>query len=284
MTLQKELVAIVRLALKEDLGAGDLTSNVLVPASQTGRARIVAKADGVVAGVPAAQEVCRQVDARLRVEVRAREGVAVSRGAVVAEIAGPVRGILAVERTALNFLTRLSGVATLTREFVERVAGTGAKILATRKTSPGLRLLEKAAVRAGGGFAHREGLSDEVLVKDNHWRALRDARELPDKFRVWRAKGVRVGIEADSLLRFREAVLLAPDYLLLDHFSVADLHTAVSERNQLAKSLKRKVELEASGNISLETVRAVAEAGVERISIGALTHSAPALDFSLDLT
>lgn len=283
MTFQKALDRIVKLALEEDLGKGDVTSHALVPVRLRASARIVAKQSGIVAGLPVAQAVFRRFDPRLAVKVRYAEGRAVAKGARVAEITGPVRSILAAERTALNFAGHLSGIATLTHAFVERVKGTRAKILATRKTMPGLRFLEKAAVRSGGGFTHREGLSDEVLVKDNHWRVIEDLASLARDLASWRRQGLRVGIEVTSIMHFREAILLEPDYLLLDHFSGSALRKAVGERDRVTRATKRLVELEASGNVQLATVRAVAQTGVERISVGALTQSAPALDFSLEL-
>jgi nicotinate-nucleotide pyrophosphorylase (carboxylating) len=266
-------------ALSEDLGGGDVTSEATVPEQARGRARILQKQPGVVFGLAAVAEAMRQcgvddVD-NLVVEGRWREDVP----AEVALAAGPARGLLAAERTALNFLGHLSGVATLTARFVEAVAGTGAAILDTRKTTPGLRSLEKAAVLAGGGRNHRIGLHDAILIKENHIalagslaKAVHGARKgQPD---------LAVEVECRDLDEVSYALGVGADQLLLDNMDNGTLREAVRLRDENSPA-GRGPQLEASGGVSLETVRAIAETGVDLISIGALTHSAPTLDFSL---
>jgi len=265
-------------ALLEDIGAGDLTSQHFVPPELQGKARIFAKEAAVAAGVETAAEVFERVDAALAVRIVAASGQGVLPGESVLEISGAVRSILTAERTALNFLQRLSATATLTRRFVEAIAGTGAVILDTRKTTPGLRLLEKAAVRAGGGQNHRFGLYDMVMVKDNHLAA--EVAELPERVAAFRRThpGIKVEVEADTLDQVR-AFLAMPgiDIILLDNMSVAEMREAVELRGAAP------VRLEASGGVSLGNVRGIALTGVDFISVGALTHSAGSIDFSLEL-
>jgi nicotinate-nucleotide pyrophosphorylase (carboxylating) len=270
---------IVARALAEDVGGGDLTSEATVPESARGRGRIVQKQPGVVFGLAAVAEAMgrcgvEEVD-NLVVEGQWREDVP----AEVLLAAGPARALLAAERTALNFLGHLSGVATLTARFVEAVAGTGAAILDTRKTTPGLRSLEKAAVAAGGGRNHRAGLYDAILIKENHIaiagslaKAVHGARSAhPD---------MAVEVECRNLDEVSYALGTGAEVLLLDNMDTDTLREAVRLRNENSAAGKRP-SLEASGGVDLETVRPIAEAGVDAISIGALTHSAPTLDFSL---
>ena len=266
-------------ALAEDIGPGDVTCEYFVTPGQKGHAKIVAKEGGVAAGVEVAEEVFRRVEAALEVKVVRASGSLVVPGDVVLEVNGEVRSILTAERVALNFLQRLSGVATFTRRFVDAVEGTQAKILDTRKTTPGLRALEKAAVAAGGGTNHRIGLYDMVLVKDNHLAARDDLDFL--RTAIARVKterpGMRVELEADTLDQVRGFLSLeGVDVILLDNMTLAQMTEAV-------KLGAGKVQFEASGGVNLETVRAIAGTGVDLISIGALTHSSRALDFSLDL-
>lgn len=269
----------IQAALAEDIGAGDLTSRYFVDAARLGRARIVARQAGVVAGAEVAAEVFRRVDRRLEATVLCGDGRDVRPGEAVLKIEGPVAALLTAERVALNFLQRLSGVATLTRHFVEAVAGTSARILDTRKTTPGLRALEKAAVVAGGGTNHRIGLYDMVMVKDNHLAAdagLEHLRRAIEHFRR-EQPGKRVEVEADTLDQVRDFLTLEGiDVILLDNMALATMREAVGMR-------RGAVAFEASGGVNLQTVRAIAETGVDFISVGALTHSAPALDFSLEL-
>ena len=271
----RELVAR---ALAEDLGSGDVTSEAVVPAAARARARIVQKAPGVVFGLDVAAETFRQTGAddfdRLQVEGQWRDSVP----AEVALVAGSARALLAGERVALNLLGHLSGVATLTARFAEAIRGSGARILDTRKTTPGLRALEKAAVAAGGGANHRMGLHDAVLVKENHvaiaggvGEAVRRARE--------GAGGMPIEVECRDLGEVGEALGAGAERLLLDNMGLADLSAAVAERD--ASTGEGRVELEASGGVTLENVAAIAATGVDFISVGALTHSAPALDLSM---
>jgi nicotinate-nucleotide pyrophosphorylase (carboxylating) len=263
-------------ALEEDIGAGDLTSAFLVPADHQSAARIFAKEHAVLAGTQAAQATYQQLDPQIAITIRRQDGDAVIPGDTVLEIGGRTRSILTGERVALNFIQRLSGVATITRRFVEAVAGTGAQILDTRKTTPGLRALEKAAVRAGGGRNHRLGLFDAVMVKDNHLLAhpslAAATKEIRQKY-----PELLIEVEADSIEQVREFVgLEAINVILLDNMRPEEIRRCVELRRPGLK-------FEASGGVSLSTVRAIAETGVDCISVGQLTHSAPAIDFSLEL-
>ena len=268
----------IAIALAEDLGPGDLTSRYFVGEEQRS-ARIFAKERAVAAGIGTGAEVFRRVDPQLKVRVVREDGAALAKGDTVLEISGPVRSILTAERVALNFIQRLSGTATLTRRFVEAVAGTRARILDTRKTTPGLRALEKAAVVAGGGANHRFGLYDMVMVKDNHLAADRPTDHLPAAIRAFRAEhpGIRVELEADTLEQVRRFLTFSGvDVILLDNMTCAQMAEAVA----LGAG---RVQFEASGGVTLATVAAIAATGVDFISVGALTHSAPAIDFSLEL-
>ncbi len=268
---------LIDLALREDIGAGDVTVRHFTDAARRGRARVIAKQAGVLAGVEVAEDVFRRVDASLAVERVRTDGDALAAGDEVLRIAGALGSILTAERTALNFLQRLSGVATQTRRYAEAIAGTGCRLLDTRKTTPGFRLLEKAAVRAGGGTNHRFGLHDMVMVKDNHLAGGLHAWALAGGIAAAKAAGLRVEVEADTLEQVRE-FLATPgiDVVLLDNMPLAAMREAVALR-------PAGVQLEASGGITLENIRAVAETGVDFVSVGALTHSAPALDLSLEL-
>ena len=266
------------IALAEDVGAGDLTARYFV-AAETRSARIFAKEPAVVAGVETAEEVFRRVDPALAVQVLKPAGSRLAADDTVLEVRGSVRSILTAERVALNFLQRLSGVATLTRRFVEAVAPHRARILDTRKSTPGLRALEKAAVVAGGGTNHRFGLYDMAMVKDNHLAAQPTLADLQAAIARFRAEqpGVRLEVEADRLEQVRDFLTLPGiDVILLDNMSCDAMREAV----RLAAG---RVPLEASGGVSLETVNAIAATGVDFISVGALTHSARAIDFSLEL-
>jgi len=269
---------VVAEALAEDVGRGDWTSLWAVPAETRGRGHLVAKAAGVLAGTEAFEAVYAHVDPTVAVRWHRRDGDAVQPGERVAELEGPGRSLLTGERVALNFLQHLSGVATLTRRFVDAVAGTGVVILDTRKTTPGLRALEKAAVRAGGGRNHRSALDAMVLLKENHLALAGGIRAAVAAVRRANTLGLAVELEIRSPAELEEALPLEVDWLLLDNFSIPQLRQAV-ERVRAYPG--RRPRLEASGGITLETVRAVAETGVDAISIGALTHSAPALDLSL---
>jgi nicotinate-nucleotide pyrophosphorylase (carboxylating) len=264
---------LIERALAEDLGAGDLTTSAVVPEGAQARARIEQRAPGVVAGLDVARAVFERVDASLRFEACAPEGEWREPG-VLAELSGTAASILAGERVALNFLGRLSGVATLTARYVQAVEGTGARILDTRKTTPGLRELEKAAVRAGGGMSHRSGLYDAILVKENHAALAGGVGEVTRRALAAAPQGVTVEVECATLEEVEAALAAGVPRILLDNMAAPELRRAV----ELAGG---RAELEASGGITLDTVRAVAETGVDFISVGALTHSAPALDVSL---
>ena len=277
---RREADALIRAALREDLGAGDLTSRALVPADAIAQAVIAARRPCVLAGLPVAVEVFRRLDPRLRCESGRRDGDELNAGDIALRLSGLARALLAGERTALNFLQRLSGVATLTRQFVRRVEGTGVAILDTRKTTPGWRRLEKYAVRCGGGRNHRMGLHDMVLIKDNHrrlWTGGGAARSLADAVREARRRwaGRVIEIEVDNERELLDAIEGVPDWILLDNMSARRLRRCV----RLARGRAR---LEASGRVRLSNVRAVAATGVDAISIGALTHSAPAADLGMD--
>lgn len=270
---------LLDLALAEDIGPGDVTSGYFVPADREARGLIVAKEAGVVSGVEVAAEVFRRVDDEIQVNLLLEDGSHVTSRAYVLEVKGRARSLLTAERVALNFLQRLSGVATQTRRFVELVEGTGAQILDTRKTTPGWRSLEKAAVVAGGGRNHRMGLYDRAMVKDNHLVAeggLAMLQKAIDRLRREKP-GVEVELEADRLDQVEEFLTLSGvDYLLLDNMDEASLRKAVAMRGEQGPRL------EASGGVTLSTVAEIAQTGVDFISVGALTHSAVALDFSLE--
>ena len=271
---------IVERALVEDLGHGDVTTDALIPPEARGQASVVVKAAGVVAGLEVALEVFRQVDPSTISRIRMADGSTVSPGEVVTDVEGSVAGILKAERVALNFLQRLSGIATATAAYVNETQGTKARIVDTRKTVPGLRQLEKYAVRVGGGHNHRYNLADGILIKDNHIAALR-ARELGlaeivDLARERSPHTLRVEIEVETVEEALEALEASADVILLDNMSPEEMRRVVSISNGRAL-------LEASGGVTLDTVRAVAETGVDLISVGALTHSVRALDISLDM-
>jgi nicotinate-nucleotide pyrophosphorylase (carboxylating) len=266
----------VEAALAEDIGSGDLTSLYFVPETRRSKARIFAKEPIVVAGTDVARRTFERVDLSVEVAIVQPDGNAVKQGETVIELAGATRSILTAERVALNFLQRLSGVATLTAQFVHAVQGTGTQILDTRKTTPGLRMLEKAAVKAGGGKNHRMGLYDGVMVKDNHLLTTPRLQETIFQIRRKYPK-ILVELEADSIAQVREfAGLEGVDVILLDNMSPEQMKACVALRRPGLK-------FEASGGVSLETVRAIAETGVDYVSVGQLTHSARAVDLSLEL-
>ncbi len=274
--------ALIELTLREDLGeAGDITTRAFIPTERTGRAAFVARSPGVLAGLPAAELVFRAVDPGVVFTRLLAEGTILKRGDRLAIVEGSMRSILSAERTALNFLQRLSGVATQTRKHVDLIAGLKTRLLDTRKTTPGWRLLEKYAVRAGGGHNHRSGLYDMVLIKDNHLAALEgDPDPIATAIRRARERcpGVPVEIEVDSLAQFDRALSCGPDLILLDNMTPDQMRECVKRRD----AAHFKVLLEASGGVTLQTLRAIAESGVDRVSVGALTHSAVALDIALD--
>jgi len=274
-----ELAAFVRRALDEDVGDGDRTTMWTVPPDARGTARVIARAAGVIAGVDFADRVFGEVDGTLRRAWQVADGARVEPDDMVVRLEGPLAGILTAERTALNGLARLSGIATRTAAFVAAIEGTGATIVDTRKTAPGWRRLEKAATVAGGATNHRMGLYDMVLIKENHIRAAGGVSAALDAVRERAAAGgLEVEIEVTSMDELEEALAGAPDRILLDNMSPEELREAVRRRGDAPHPL-----LEASGGVGLETVRAIAETGVDLISVGAITHSAPALDLSLQV-
>ena len=269
----EEIITSLRCALDEDIGSGDATTNSIVPADATLNAQIVAKQDGIVAGLDIAQAVFLLLDNRVSFRAHTPEGATVTKGSILADLFGPARALLTGERTALNFLGRMSGIATLTRQFVDAVAGTRAKILDTRKTAPGLRFIDKLAVERGGGQNHRTGLFDLILIKDNH---IDFAGSLAQAVQRARQAGTQleIEVEARTLEDVKELLDLGVDRILLDNMPVEMMREAVALNNGRAR-------LEASGNVTLETVRAIAQTGVDYISAGALTHSPKVFDVSL---
>jgi nicotinate-nucleotide pyrophosphorylase (carboxylating) len=270
------LEEVVRRALAEDVGTGDLTTNSLIPAGAGTEAFIHSKASGVLAGLPVAACVFHLLDAGVRVEEQIPEGSPLRPGSVIARVKGPARAVLTGERVALNFLQRLSGIATATRQLVDLIAGTRARLLDTRKTTPGLRALEKYAVRVGGGCNHRIGLYDGILIKDNHIKVAGGITEAVKRARAAVPYTIKIEIEVENLEQLEEALAAGADLIMLDNMPPPVLKKAV----QLAG---RRVPLEASGRITADRIRAVAETGVDFISVGAITHSAPALDISMDV-
>lgn len=270
--------AIVDLALAEDIGTGDVTTLATVPAESRARAVMLAKSDGVLSGLDAAAYAFRRIDPSVDFVRLVDDGSRIAKGTPIAEISGNARSMLVAERTALNMVQRLSGVATITAQYVAAVAGTGAKVVDTRKTTPGMRMLEKAAVRHGGGTNHRVGLADGVLIKDNHLAAIGG----PDRIRlaIEGARAVaphtlKVEVEVATLGEVDQAVAAGADIIMLDNMDIPTMREAVAR-------IGGRALVEASGGVRLETVRAIAETGVDLVSVGALTHSAPSLDISLD--
>ena len=272
---------VVRMALAEDLGrAGDVTAMACIPEEAPMKAAFAARKPGVLAGIDCVRLAVLAMDPKASVDLRLRDGDAFEAGAVLAVVEADARAFLSAERTALNLVGRLSGVATLTRAYVEAVAGTKARIADTRKTTPGLRALEKHAVACGGGINHRFGLDDAILIKDNHVAVCGGVAEAVRRAKAFAPHLMKVEVEVDGLDQL-DAVLalidegMAPDVIMLDNFSLDDLRAAVAR-------VAGRIVLEASGGVDLTTVRGIAETGVNVISVGALTHSAPVLDIGLD--
>ena len=277
--MQRQIDAIIDLALNEDIGPGDLTAESVIPETARASGLMLLKSAGVISGLNIVGRVCQRVDPAIEWRPLVEDGCTFATRTVIGEISGPARSVLTAERTALNFIQRLSGVATLTRAFVDAIAGTHARIVDTRKTTPGMRVLEKQAVRHGGGSNHRIGLFDGVMIKDNHIAALGGDRAIGEA--VVRARSriphtVKVEVEVANLDQLDLALVSGAEIILLDNMPVERMREAVEITGGRAI-------LEASGGINLSTVRAIAETGVDLISVGALTHSAPALDISLDL-
>jgi len=272
----REVRRIIRRALAEDIGSGDVTSLWTLPEGLILRGRLISKAPGVVAGLEVAGKVFSSVDRRVRFRALVQDGSDVTRGTLLATVQGPGRSVLSAERVALNLLQRMSGIATLTQRFVQAVRGTRAVVLDTRKTAPGLRVLDKMAVRMGGGQNHRFGLFDMVLIKDNHIAAAGGITAAVQRVQALNREGLQVEVEVKNLDELREALDLGVDRILLDNMDPGQMREAVALTSGRAK-------LEASGGIRLDNVAVVAASGVDCISVGALTHSAHALDISLDV-
>ena len=274
-----EIRQAVRAALAEDIGGGDATTLATVPVNLTARAVMRAREPLVVAGLDFAEAAFRELSPKIKIEKRSRDGQRIVTGKILLKISGPAHAILSAERVALNFVQRLSGVATLTAQFVDAVKGTGAQILDTRKTTPGWRRFEKYAVACGGGKNYRLGLFDMILIKDNHLAALRNEKPNAIASAVQRARRkfpkLKVEVEADTLEQVAQAANASADIILLDNMNLKQLRAAV-------KIVKGRAKTEASGGVNLKTVRAIARTGVDFISVGALTHSARAVDIGLD--
>jgi len=282
MQMQDHSAALIEMALAEDVGSGDVTAQYFIPAERRAVAFVTIRKEGVISGVTLAARVFSTVDPELEIEVLVPDASRVSEGAMVLRVEGSARSILTAERTALNFLQRLSGVATLTSKYVGAIKDTRAQILDTRKTTPGYRLLEKKAVVDGGGVNHRMGLYDRAMVKDNHLVSEGNLTEIQAAIRhlSFINPSVEVELEADNLEQVRAFLdLEGVDHILLDNMTLAELREAVTLRGD-----RSKPHLEASGGVTLETLLEIAETGVDFISVGALTHSAPALDIGLDFT
>jgi nicotinate-nucleotide pyrophosphorylase (carboxylating) len=275
-----QIEEIIDRALAEDLGKGDVTTEALIPGDRQGTGLIVAKKEGILAGINVAKQVFHQADPELKVEVLLEDGARVKPGSKVAKVSGSIASILKAERVALNFLQRLSGIASETNRYVEAVKGVPVRIMDTRKTTPGLRSLEKHAVKAGGGENHRMSLGDGILIKDNHLAALRsqglNIKQIVARARQNSPQRLPVEVEVGTVSEALEAVEAGVDIVMLDNMNLEDMRKAT-------KSIHGHALIEASGGITLDNVRAVAETGVDFISIGALTHSARALDISLEL-
>jgi len=277
---EKEVDAVIDVALSEDTGHGDVTSEALIPPALAGRAEVLVKEKGILAGIEVAARVFHRVDPLLKIDILIKDGSAIKPGDIAATIVGGVTGMLKAERTALNFLQRLSGIASLTAQYVAEIDGFSAKIVDTRKTTPGLRLLEKYAVRMGGGQNHRLHLGDAVLIKDNHIAALRamglGLKDIVAKARKNAPAGITIEIEVTSAREAVDALKAGADIIMLDNMPI-------NEMKQVVSMVAGKAKLEASGGITLDNVRQVAMTGVDIISIGALTHSYKALDISLEM-
>ena len=267
---------LINMGLEEDLGRGDVTTLATIPPDRSAQGKITAKADLTIAGLPLAERILALVDASAKLRLLVSEGAAVKKGQVVVEMSSNAAALLIAERTMLNFLQHLSGVATLTRKFVDAIAGTKCKIIDTRKTLPGFRLLDKYAVTQGGGTNHRMGLDDGILIKDNHIVVCGGVGAAVRRARSNASALLRIEVECTTLAEVQEALDAQADIILLDNMSTAQMADAVRLVNGRAL-------LEASGNMSLERVREVAETGVDFISVGALTHSAPAVDLSMSV-
>ncbi|MFA6978696.1 MAG: carboxylating nicotinate-nucleotide diphosphorylase [Ignavibacteriaceae bacterium] len=273
---KKEIERVILTALKEDIGAGDITTNLIIEKKQQAKAFFLAKEDGIIAGLNIAKMVFQKLDKKIVWKSSVKDGDFVSAETRIAEVKGSLRALLTGERTALNILQRMSGIATTTNSFVKIVNGTNAKILDTRKTAPGLRLFDKYAVKIGGGTNHRIGLFDMVLIKDNHIKAAGSIANAVAKIRKGATQKIKIEVETSNLDEVREALKNKVEIIMLDNMTVAMMKEAV-------KIIAGKTKVEASGNVNFKSIKAIAETGVDYISIGALTHSVKALDISMKI-
>jgi nicotinate-nucleotide pyrophosphorylase (carboxylating) len=290
----KKIKEIVQLAIKEDIGTGDITSRIFIPEGSESEGVLIAKETGIVAGLPVAGYVLSQIDKNLRLTVNIEDGSRVEKGSVIASVKGLTLSLLSAERLVLNFLQRLSGIATVTNNFAERVKGYESQILDTRKTTPGWRYLEKYAVRIGGGANHRMGLYDQILIKDNHIKIMESKKENGDisslvkKAREQVANEVLIEVEVEELCQINDMVDAGVDIILFDNMAPSKINEAVGMvkefENRRAAGTSSPILTEASGNITIENVEEYAKAGVDRISVGMITHSARALDISFDIS
>jgi len=267
---------IIDNALDEDVGSGDITTSAIIDSSLKGKAQLVAKEEMLLAGIEVFARVFSRLDPEIVVECTYHDGDAIPKGANIGTVTGSMRGILSGERTALNFLQHLSGIATLARQYVEKTDPSTVRVIDTRKTTPGLRVLEKYAVRMGGGFNHRFGLFDGILIKDNHIAAAGSISEAVKKIRATVPHTLKIEVEVEDIKGLEEAIEAGADAILLDNMSVKGMKEAVLIAN-------KRVLLEASGGITLETIEAISKTGVNLISVGAITHSAPSVDISLEV-
>lgn len=279
MTILSKTDTILTQALLEDIGEGDVTTCAVIPENHRSKAVLIAKEDFVLAGLPFAERIFQLLNSELKFKAHKKDGDIVKKGAVIATINGNTRSLLMAERTALNLLQRLSGIATLTRRFVEKVKGLTVKIVDTRKTTPGLRTFEKYAVRAGGGKNHRFGLFDGILIKDNHINAAGSIEKAVKTAKLKTHHMLKIEVETKNIREVRSALSADAEIIMLDNMSVEDIRKSV----KLIRSQNPQIIIEASGNINLENIRKVAEICVDLISIGALTHSARAVDISMDI-
>lgn len=280
----EEIEQLIEMAIREDIGGGDVTTDSLVPEWAEAHAEFVAKEAGVVAGMVVAEQVYKKLDKRLSFDYLVDEGSRVLSGRAIAEVKGSARHILSGERVALNFLQRLSGIATLTAQYVEKIKGYKARIFDTRKTVPGWRTLEKYAVKMGGGMNHRMGLYDQILIKDNHLKVLEAGQALAKAVRLARERGPQwmlIEVEAKSLKEVKEALAARPDIIMLDNMSIEDIRRGVKMIEEAG--LQKPPIIEVSGGVTLDNVEEIARAGPDWISVGALTHSARALDIALEV-
>jgi len=275
----REIDTIIRNALKEDIGSGDITTSATIPAGHVSIASFISKGRFTVAGLPFVKRTFMVVDKGLRFKIIAKDGTSVKRGEVLAEVRGSTRSILKAERVALNILQRLCGIAALTNSFVNRVKGSGVKILDTRKTAPGLRYIDKYAVKMGGGYNHRFGLYDAILIKDNHIEAAGGIENAVRLARQGKGKGKNIEVETGSLADVGQALSAGAEIIMLDNMPLDRMKKAVN----LIRNNSKTATIEASGNVNLDNVRSIAKTGVDCISVGALTHSAPAADISLKI-